>query len=88
MPIRTWVRHIVAQIAGSSLIVLISGAWVRITAPVARIRRLASATSADSSSRGCEKCAMNASDRPESTTCSKRRSVSSASGSDTNRCGQ
>ena len=46
MPIRTWVRHIAAQIAGSSLIVLISGAWVRITAPVARIRRLAAAASA------------------------------------------
>ena len=88
MPIRTWVRHIAAQVAGSSLIVLISGAWVRIIAPVARIRLVASTARADPSSRGWEKCAMNASDRPEATTCSNRRSVSSASGSDTNRCGQ
>ena len=85
---RTWVRHMADQIAGSSLIVLISGAWVRITAPVARIRLLARAARADPTSLGWEKCAMNASERPEATTCSNSRSVSSASGSDTNRCGQ
>ena len=34
MPIRTCVRHIWRQAAVLSLIDLISGAWVRITAPV------------------------------------------------------
>jgi hypothetical protein len=88
MPIRTCVRHMLRQASGSSLIDLISGAWVRITAPVSLIRRTASASTGGSSSRGWEKCAITASVRPESTTSSNRRKVASASGSVTKRCGQ
>ncbi len=55
MPIRVWVRHMMAQVPGSSLMDLISGAWVRITAPVDLILRTASATGDGSSSRGWEK---------------------------------
>ena len=50
MPIRTCVRH--RQASGSSLIDLISGACVRITAPVFLIRRTASARTGGSSSPG------------------------------------
>ena len=76
------------QVAGSSLIERISGAWVRITAPVLLIRRTASASMDGSSSRGWEKCAISASVRPESVTSPNSRSVASASGSVTYRCGQ
>lgn len=76
------------QTAASSLIVRISGAWVRMTAPVSRMRRHASATMRGSSSRGCVKCAMNARFLPEAVTCSNSRSMSSASGSVTNFWGQ
>ena len=76
------------QASGSSLIVLISGAWVRITAPVSLIRRTASASIGGSSSRGWEKCAISASVRPDATTSPNSRRVASASGSVTNRCGQ
>jgi hypothetical protein len=88
MPSRTWLRHIDAHVRGSSLIVLIRGACVRTTAPVARIRRTASAATPGSSSRGWEKWAISASVFPEATTWSKSRRVSSASGSLTKRCGQ
>jgi len=74
--------------SGSSLMDLISGACVRITAPVPRILRTAAATTAGSSSRGWEKCDMSASVRPEAATSANRRSVASASGSVTNRWGQ
>jgi len=76
------------HVRGSSLIDRISGAWVRITAPVPEIRRTASASTSGSSSRGCEKCAITARFRPEATTSSNSRRVASASGSVTNRCGQ
>ncbi|OLT33789.1 hypothetical protein BJF79_07775 [Actinomadura sp. CNU-125] len=85
---RVCTRHIVSQVRASSLIVRISGACVRMTAPVSRMRRHASVTMSGSSSRGCVKCAMNARFLPDSTTCSNRRSMSSASGSVTNFCGQ
>ena len=88
MPIRTCVRHMARQASGSSLIDLISGACVRITAPVPLIRRTASASTGGSSSRGCEKCAITASVRPEATTSPNSRRVASASGSLTKRCGQ
>ena len=88
MPIRICVRHIWRQAAGSSLIDRISGAWVRITAPVSLIRRTASASTGGSSSRGWEKCAITARFRPEAMTSPNSRKVSSASGSVTNRCGQ
>jgi hypothetical protein len=68
--------------------VLISGAWVRITAPASLIRRTASASTGGSSSRGWEKCAITASVRPDAMTSPNSRRVSSASGSLTNRCGQ
>ncbi len=65
------------------------GLHVRMTAtPVDRIRLMARDTGVGSSSRGCEKCAMKASDLPAATTCSNRRRASSASGSVRNRWGQ
>ena len=88
MPIRIWVRHIPAHVVASSLMDLISGACVRITPPADLIRRAASATRDDSSSLGCEKCAITARLLPAAATSSNSRSVSSASGSVTNRCGQ
>ena len=88
MPIRIWVRHIPAQVTGSSLMDLMSGAWVRMTPPADLIRRTASAAREGSSSRGWEKCAMRARLLPAAATSSNSRRVSSASGSLTNRCGQ
>jgi len=76
------------QACGSSLIDLISGAWVRITAPAPLIRRTASASMGGSSSRGWEKCAISAMVRPDATTSPNSRRVASASGSVTKRCGQ
>ena len=76
------------QVAGSSLMVLISGAWVRMTAPVDRIRF----------TRGPEQLGLELARVGEvrhqgqglaaAATSSNRRRVSSASGSVTNRCGQ
>ena len=54
MPARTWARHIERQVAAQSLTDRISGACVLITAPVSLIRRIASAATGGSSSRGCE----------------------------------
>jgi len=53
MPIRTWVRRMVRQVFGWSLIDLISGACVLITAPVCLSRCTAVFRMSGSSSRGC-----------------------------------
>ena len=52
MPIVSCLRHMDDQVPGSSLIDLISGAWVLITAPVERIPATAASTIGDSISLG------------------------------------
>jgi hypothetical protein len=88
MPARTWARHMARHVAASSLTVRISGACVLITAPASLTRRTASAATGGSNSRGCEKCAISASVRPDPATSPNSRSVASASGSVTKRWGQ
>ena len=64
------------------------GDWVRICAPVSRMRSVASFTAGVLSSRGWLKCAMIERCRPVAVMRRKMSSISSASSSVVNRYGQ